>query len=160
MAQLPRLRSSPVHWLDFWFWPVLRATWEPFSRKNSHFWHYYDSESQHHPTPLVLEADPFALNRYSNGFSMFWATNFGDPTIVVVEADDHDGLMQIAYKTTVGGKTISQRCAVVVEKRFALIMSCVPIMLFAYSYPDYSPVNLRLLEIKKRKELPLEIPLL
>lgn len=34
------LGSNPRHWLDIVLWPILRVLWEPFSRKQSHWWHW------------------------------------------------------------------------------------------------------------------------
>lgn len=153
----------PEHALDRLLAPPLRVLWEPFSRKNSHFWNYFDCEwpiLEHEP--LEVMPDENARERYVNRWSMFWATNFADPKVVVIEPVDHSERYQIGYFSQVGHlqKTVIQRCSVILSGQFGLLLTNRTVYVWAESFEDKRQIRLQTNDLATRKTLHPHIPLL
>lgn len=157
------LPTSPRVWQDNLLWPILAKVFEPFSRKNAHWWHYYNAPMPEHWIPrLSLTEDRDAINRYGNLWNMFWATNFGDPNVVVLGPafQPLPYHYQIGYVARVNNRLVVQRCSIVLNSLFGFILTDHPVGVWAESWPEREPIRLRVSHYTTRKQLAAHIPLL
>lgn len=154
-------RSWPETWQDILILPFLIALWEPFSRKNTHWWHWKHFTQEvpsHYLTPP--QKDPTAKDRSKNRWSALWQTNFGWREVVVLSP-------KIASEFKIGfwcpedkrpGKD-RMLCSVVVKNGVAAcLVGPKPIQFFAITNDGFT--RLTVIERMRKKDLPKHIMLL
>ena len=170
-------RTNPSNWKDAVLWPILRVLFEPFSRKQSHWWHWRKIDPGAWPRNSIrpiLNIPPGELDltaRERTGpWSRFWQTNFGWRKVVIVRPGDWDWTTWNEQKHSqpyqVGfflpGHGHGYICSVVIKGTpCALLLGPRPVDFFAI-YPDipYRQVHLRIAGFSTKDQLAIDIPLL
>ncbi len=133
VSLLKKLHTRPVQILDLFFWPVLRVFWEPFSRKNSHWWHWVDYHGEI-ISPLIVKAPTEVAGEKSRQtrWDNFYQTNFGWQTAVVVEPVDHKGFYRLGFVSKSEGR--QQYCAILLTGSAAALVASEEVKFFALDY--------------------------
>lgn len=136
--------------LDRILLPVLQATWEKWSDKRSHWWHWQPFAGKI-VNPIWMRADQRATKNVFLGTNFFWE----EAVLLEPAKDDSHRYYQIGFRD---GST-SKLCSVVVSGRVALLLGPRPVEFFATTRYG-TPVSLQQVKIVKRRELDPGIPLL
>ena len=156
---LPALQTSPTSWLDWVLWPLLRAVWEPFSRKRSHWWHWLPYTGQMQGS-LVVRGHPDTVDR-SSTWQDFYQTNFGWQHVVVVKPADYQGRWHIGFSARQENGRVTQYCSILIngQEKVASLIGPTDTTLFAFTARGM-PINLQVLQETTKDKLPTEIVLI
>lgn len=156
---MQRYRTSPNHWLDQFLWPLLSPTWDRLTHKSSHFWHWrsYTGLIQ---LPLTIAGDPKAGDRSRGFFANIYYTDFGWQGVAVLQPTVYRGRYQIGYSANVGGKRITELCAVILKGPTAVLKGPYTTQFFAIGYPSGDPIQLTVVEHTTKRKHNRDIPLI
>jgi hypothetical protein len=136
-------KAYPRHWLDFVLWPFLRIVWEPFSKKQSHWWHwrpYAGDIPEKCFTDFVSNSDAKSGN---HGLASLWQRNFGWKTVVMVRVDG--GTENSEYLFGFEINEHREICSMVLRNFGAgMLVGPDPVRFFAISCADKKPVSLKI----------------
>lgn len=141
---------QPGHILDYLLWPLLQRTWEKWSKKRSHWWHWRSFAGEV-VAPLFVRADITATK------SVFWGSNFHWQEVVILQPlpEHAHRYYQVGFRS--GG--VTQLCSLVVDGPVAMLLGPRTVEFFAVTRYK-QPVCLVLCRITKRRDLDPAIPLL
>ncbi len=132
-------QTSPPHIFDKIFWPVIKAVWEPFSLKRSHWWHWLPYGQQ--PSYLLkIPADHNAAPRHSAWHNLI-QTNFGWSKVAVTKPKNYFGLYRWGFKSREGAKNKLEVCALILQGPVANLIGPHDMELFAELSPTISRLN-------------------
>lgn len=163
------METSPRHWMDVVFWPLLMAFWEPFTRKRSHWWHWKPYHGQLvHAKRIARDLD--AAPRRGSWFSNFYQTNFGWRTAVILEPRHYCGKYHIGFQSNerklveddliMDSELHLEYCTVVLSGRSAALVGPDPVLFFAISYPEGRFLELKTPVVTQKWKLPLDVVLI
>ncbi|TSC55342.1 MAG: hypothetical protein G01um101418_974 [Parcubacteria group bacterium Gr01-1014_18] len=110
-------KTNPVHFLDLVLWPLLQLLWEPFSRKNSHFWHWRAFRGEV-SGQVKIQGSPASRPRKSL-WDYLWQTNFSWDNCIVFKPR-YDFPYRIGYRSLGEGKT--EMCSVILRGESAALI--------------------------------------
>lgn len=155
------LEAHPRHILDVVLWPILRVLWEPFSRKQSHFWHWKPFEGSI-PEPFQEYVDPDKGARPVDGWwTEFWNTNFGWKKVVIFRPANPAKKYHLGFMRREGnGVARKEICTCVLDGACAAAVSPYNTKYFAVEYPHGPAIPLDLVRVTVRHMLEEDVPLL
>jgi len=149
---LKNLKTKPKHWLDFILWPLLKLFWEPFSVKNSHFWHWVDFDKNLIHKDIFFSVEGSIESKPRKKFlSNLWQTNFGWKKALILEPET-DGEYWLGFFELSTGKC--QLCSVVLEGKVGILVGHNEVYFFALNSDRKS------IYLKKSEETTKNNPLL
>jgi hypothetical protein len=158
-----KLKTYPRHRLDVVLWPLLRLLWEPFSKKQSHWWHWRPYEGTV-PENFreYMEGDGTARPRKGILGNLI-QTNFGWKKVAILGHSNHYGhpiLYQLGFTSTENGVRKKELCTVVLNDYCAALLGPSPTEFFAVSYPEGNPIPIDLVVVSRKDHLPRNVVLL
>ncbi|MFA5184302.1 MAG: hypothetical protein WC456_02130 [Patescibacteria group bacterium] len=146
------MKTKPSHWLDIVFWPLLRFFWEPFSVKQSHWWHWLPYQK---PLPddndcLTLAADPVA-KRADKFWPNFYERNFGWQKIALLSVYDN-GRLAGNYRLGYSCGTKKEICSILLNRGVSVLIGPTDTAFFAISQ-DGRPLQVQLRGYVNRQKL-------
>lgn len=131
---MKKLKTYPSHWLDIILWPILKIIWEPFSKKESHFWHWSNYKPRLDLVIATVYGDHRAGKR--NGFiSNLIQTNFSWQKIAILKPNTEKEY-QIGFMSDEGDVSKSQVCSIILHGECAALVGPYDVKFFAISYPE------------------------
>lgn len=110
---------SHVTGWDVLFWPVLRLVWEPFSRKNSHFWQWEHYNPPSFVKPHFLQPESGAIAR-TDLWSNLYQTNFIWQKVAIITPDNKETPFRVGYVNG-SGQEGGRLCTIVLTQPFAIL---------------------------------------
>ena len=156
---LPEWQTSPISWLDWALWPLLRVVWEPFSKKRTHWWHWLTYVGQIQD-PIVVQGRPNEEDR-SSPWQNFFQTNFGWKDVVVVKPVNYRGRWHIGFSTQQENGRVTQYCSVLFneQEKVASLVGPTNTTFFAFTQKGM-PIKLEVLQETTKDKLSAEIPII
>ncbi|MBL7022141.1 hypothetical protein ISR92_02400 [Patescibacteria group bacterium] len=153
------LKTHPKHCLDYLIWPLLKLFWEPFSKKESHFWHW-----RKYNTPIskirgtLIPADFNAHSRRGGILRLLWETNFGWQKIAILEPANYEGLYQIVYSaqeiSSLNQLCIYQeKCSLMLRGKVAVQIGPQDTYFYMISFPEGYLLEQKLPVLIKKEKL-------
>ncbi len=151
--------ASPETWEDKIIWPILRAVWEPFSKKKVHWWHWKNYKGDI-GNAIKLDGDRNTSPRHASIWKNLYFTNFSWSRCAVLKPKNYTGLYKRGFRAEEGGLIKTELCNVLLSGTHAgLVVGPSDTEFFALSYPDNALLELELLEITNKHDLGKDIPL-
>jgi len=148
------VKTKPKHWLDFALEPLLKIFWEPFSKKQSHFWRW-KRYSGYIENTLTIRG--IASEKPRNSFwSNFWQSNFGWKNVVIIKPETKK-FYQIGFFDKVTND--KKLCSCLVKGDVGLLAGSNDVEFFAID-EDGNFCEIALLKYSNKHLLPKNIPLL
>ncbi|MCR4279994.1 MAG: hypothetical protein NUV82_01045 [Candidatus Komeilibacteria bacterium] len=148
------MKTKPIHWLDYFLWPVLRVFWVPFSKKRSHFWHWVDVN--YYPKfYITANPDPAAKSRRHSLWENLIQTNFKWNKVVVVTPVRYSGQYRIGMIAE--GKR--QICSVINQGKVGLLIGPEAPHFFALNLKG-DQIMLKIVGYSTKKSLPKGIKII
>jgi hypothetical protein len=142
-------RTHPQHCLDILLWPFLKAVWEPYFRKNAHWWHWQKCNGSPR-FPLFITPDEKSLSSRGG----FFLNDSKSQNVVVFAPVDYEGPYRRGYVALENEGLKREICSVVLEGASAGMVGSHPMFFFALSYPDNRPIKLKLVSLVSKDKLP------
>jgi hypothetical protein len=152
------LPTSPKHILDFILWPILKLLWEPFSIKQSHFWHWmnYSNAVQY---KTLIPTDPQAIPRNSL-WKLFIYTNISWEKCVILKPKNFNTNTRYQVGFINGRENKKQLCSIILNTEVAVLCGPYPTHFFAIDYNAKQVIELEILKETKKNILEQNIPLI
>lgn len=136
--------TSTQHWLNWVLWPILRIILEPFSKKQSHGWHWVELPKELIPEEeyyIHFKGDP-AAKKDTGRWSSFWLKNFGWQTVAFISPQERTKPYRIGFRTTFMGELDEIKiCTIICLRSVSTLIGQNHVDLFALSYPDNKPLK-------------------
>jgi hypothetical protein len=154
-----QFKTYPKQFEDVIFWPIIRAVWEPFSLKRSHWWHWINYDKV--PSgAMSLPQDANAKPRHASIWHNLIQTNFGWKKIAILKPKNYAGNYRLGFIGHEGNLNKKQICTLVLQGCVGILLSPYSFEFFAESYPERSPLELELVRITTKNNLDENTPLI
>jgi len=142
------IRTYPRHVFDVILLVLIQVTWEPFSRKQSHWWHWVDYKTTKREKLLRIPIKNSEMYKTSQPH-LFLNTNFLWHDVGIVRPRK-DMRYRIGYKVRSGETGI---CTIIIKGECGVLFRSNDVEFFAKSYPDNEDIPLEFVRATRKEQL-------